>query len=160
MAYALYTDVAARVGRTLSASSAPTQSQVTTFIAQAEADLNGELEAADLTVPVTDADGISYLAAYVCARAAMFWLQNKDSVTDESDATQQIAAFKAEWDQLINDIRSNPSIVAVKIGQGFAGAAGTSALRSYHTDNTDGLSISAGDFDPVFTRQKRKNTDS
>lgn len=155
MAYATSSDVAARVGRTLSASTAPTTTQVTTFITQAEADLNGELEAAGLTAPVTDADGISYLAAYVCARAAMFWLQNKDTVTDESDSTQQIAAFKEEWETLIRDIRESPSVVAVKVGQSFGSTAGSSHLRSYPTDNSDGESISDGDFDPVITRKTK-----
>lgn len=156
MAYALYTDVAARVGRTLSASSAPTQAQVTTWISQAEAELDGALDAQGITNPVTDASGILFLTPYVCARAAMFWLQNKDSVTDEATATAQIEAFRDEWRYLTDKIERNPDIVAAMVGHPFNEAAGSGRIRGYATDNDDDLSISAGDFDPVFTRKMER----
>lgn len=156
MAYATYSDVSARVGRTLSASSAPTQAQITTFITQAEAELNGALEAQGITNPVTDSDGISFLAPYVCARAAMFWLQNKDTVTDQSDASAQIEAFRQEWRYLTDKIERQPDLVAAMVGHPFDEAAGSGRIRAYQTDNEDGLDIASGDFDPVFARGKAR----
>lgn len=156
MAYALSSDVSARVGRTLSTTSTPTTAQVTAWIAEAEAELNGALEAQGITNPITDADGILFVKPYVCARAAMFWLQNKDSVTDGSDATAQIEAFRSEWRYLTDKIERQPSLVAAMVGHEFGETAGSGTPRAYATDNSDGYSISDGDFDPVFTRSKQR----
>ena len=154
MAYATSSDVAARVGRTLSATSAPTTTQVTEWITQAEAELNGALDAQGITNPITDSDGINFVKPYVCARAAMFWLQNKDSVTDESNSQAQIEAFEREWRYLTEKIEKQPAVVAAMVGHALGTSAGSSKIRAYQTDNSDGLTISDGDFDPVFTRKK------
>lgn len=155
--YATNAHVTPRLGRTISASgTSPTTGQVDDWIALIEADLDGELEAQEFTVPVTDATGISFLRQYVVARACVYALQNKDSVTDGSDSTAQIEAFQAEWDRLIRDIRERPGLVAVKIGQDFGETAGKGRIRAYQTDNSESLSIDDGDFDTTFTRKKAR----
>lgn len=154
--YATNAHVTPRLGWTISASvTRPTTSQVDDQIALIEADLDGELAAQGFTVPVTNVTGISFLRQYVVAEACARAFELRDSVTDEEDAADQIAAFRAQYDKLVRDIRENPAIVGEKIGQGSnQSAAGAGRIRSYPTDNTDDLSIDDGDFDPVITRKK------
>lgn len=153
--YATNAHVTPRLGWTISAASTkPTTGQVDTEIALIEADLDGELVAQGFTAPVTNATGISYLRQFVVAEACARALELRDTVTDEQDAGPQIAAFRALYDKLILDIRQVPAIVAEKIYQGFGSTASAGRLRSYPTDNDDGLSRSNGDFDPIVTRKK------
>ena len=161
MAYATYANVTARLGWTISSSGTkPTESQITDEIALIEDDLDGEPDAAGFTAPVTDADGITYLRQCVVAEACARALELRGTVTDEEQGSlaEQIDRFRAKWTELVGrdgDIARRPSVVAVKIGQAFGSTAGSAQIRSYVTDNSDGLSISGGDFDPVITRTKK-----
>ena len=153
--YATNAHVTPRLGWTISSSGTkPTTTQVDTEIALIEADLDGELAAQGFTTPVTAAAGLSYLRQFVVAEACARALEVRDTVTDDQDAGEQIASFRALYDKLVVDIRTNSAIVAEKIGQSRGEAAGSGHFRSYQTDNDDGESIGDGDFDPVLTRKK------
>ena len=158
--YATYAHVTPRLGWTISSSGTkPTEAQLTDEIALIEDDLDGELEAQGFTVPVTDADGITFLRQFVVAEACARALELRGTVTDEEQGSldQQIDRFRLKYREIVGpegDIRLSPSIVAVKIGQPFGSTAGSSRFRSFPTDNDEGLSRSNGNFDPVITRKK------
>lgn len=150
--------VTARLGWTISSSGTkPTTAQVDDEIGLIEDDLDGELEAQGFTVPVTDSDGVTYLRQFVVAEACARALELRGTVTDEEQGSlaDQIDRFRGKYEQLIEDIRRLPSIIATKIGQPYGSQAGKSRIRSYQTDNADGLSVSDGDFDTVVKKDSK-----
>ena len=153
--YATNAHVTPRLGWTISASGTkPTTTQVDDQIALIEQDVDGELAAQGFTTPVTGTNPISFLRQFVVAEACARALELRDSVTDEQNAGPLIEGYRVQYDRFIKDIRDNPAIVAEKIGQGYGSTAGSSRIRSYQTDNSDGLSVSDGDFDPTITKDK------
>ena len=154
--YATNSHVTPRLAWSIASSGTkPTTTQVDNEVALIEADLDGELAAQGFTVPVTNATGILFLRQYVVAEACARALELRDTTTDEEDATDQIAAFRAQYYKLVRDIRENATIVGEKIGQGYGSTAGVGRIRAYQTDNSDDLSIDDGDFDTTVTRKGR-----
>ena len=150
--YATTADVNARLaGRTINATSAPSSSQVSAWIDEAESRLHRELVAAGLSTPVIGAEPINVVKDPVTSRAAVRWLESTTAGTD-MEAKELLDRLTKEWEDFLTLIRTDPTRVAALIGQASTSSGGRSQLRSYPTDNKDGKSIADGDFDPVFTR--------
>lgn len=141
--------------RTIGASTAPTTTQITTLIDQVEALLDAKLAAIGLTTPVTGTNPVAILAFAVNGKVASLAYLGKLTVDDEGGGGEPLLdKLTAEWDELMSEIKAAPSTVAAMLGQSYGSTAGSSQLRSYITDNSDGLSASSGDFDPVVSRKK------
>ena len=149
--YATNAAVALRLpGRTLSVSSTPSTTTVDAWIDEAEAELDGALAAAGFTVPVTAARGVSICKAKVVSYAVGRWKAGVSAGTDLEDADE--TAEMKEFRDFIALIQEDPNRVAAMLNHASGSSGGPSVLRSYATDNSDGKSVGAGDFDPVFTR--------
>ena len=149
MAYAIAADVQARLaGRTISATSKPNTDQVTAWIAETEAELNGELRAARFTVPVGGTDPLlvakAKVVSRVCARILEAYSAGADF--DEDDLAR---GLNAEWNDFIEAIRSNPGRIGELLGQSVGGSRNRGPFRSHVTDNSKGLVTE--DLAPVFT---------
>lgn len=146
--YAASTDVQARIpGRTISASTSPSTTQVTAYITEGEAMLTGALKGAQISTPITDSDGEAIMKAwavdYAEGRCRQAWASaGGDGAND--DGQQLLDNFKA----LLDDIAKFPQ----KYEAMLTGGAATNSryCRSYVLDNEDDKTISDGDFDPVF----------
>ncbi len=153
MAYVTSAQAAARAGRTVDSSSVPTSTTVGEWIAEIEADINGEISALGLTAPVTDATGIVFMRGKVAAAVAARILGTKMSQKDYEPAdVEKLKELRREWDLFLRDIRENPMTVAQKLGQA-PGETGARLLRAYQTDNDDSLSIDNGDFDAEISKK-------
>lgn len=151
-AYAKLSDVAARLpNRAFTTTSKPTAAQVTNWLTETEAEVNGELAAGGIGVPVTSSRGVEYLRGKVvervCAMIERAYVSGTDLETDD------VAEEKFEvYERFLERIRKFPERMATILDVG-AGAAG-SKLSAYVTDNDDGKTIEAGDFDPERTRDE------
>lgn len=154
--YAQVSDVQALLaGRTIGTTTAPTTTQVSTWIDQAEARANRELTASGLdTIPVTDATAIKLLTDPVASFVAARVLSAKRSQEDMPLDQARIAELVKVWDDWVADVRANGPRWAEMLSQSFSDTPGKSQLRAYQTDRAaaDDKSIADGDFDPKFTR--------
>ena len=149
--YAVTADVQALVGRTIDTTSVPTAAQTLQSTVDIEADLDAELDAIGLTVPITGASPMLICKRAVAAAAAAQFLRNKDTVSDTTEANVQIEAFQAIYDRFVNDIRTNPALVAAKLNQSFSSStASKGGFRSHVRDNSQDLDVD--DFDPIFRK--------
>lgn len=150
MAYATYDDVQARNPyRTLGASTKPSTTNVTTWIGEAEAIIDGILSATGLTSPCVNTGGIKILrnkvTSYVTGLVKQAYANAGGDGGD--DGQKEIDAFEAFIMELATD--------SVKWGGILqAGAAGDSAIkaRSHVTNNADSLTVSNGDFEPEYEK--------
>lgn len=157
--YATNADVIRRLpGRNIGATAGnqPTTADIDAWITEIEAVNDAELKAQALTVPVTDTTGKNYLKGLVTSMATARFL---DAVTElaDTEGKAKIAQLKDEFGAWIELIRREPSRAASIVGQGFGTSPGKADLRSYVTDNADGLTVDAPDpsttsLDPVFTK--------
>jgi len=154
--YATNADIAKRIGRSLTASTKPSTTDVDAWISEAEGEIEAELIAAELTVPVTDSRGVLLLKSKVTSYATARWIEAiaaaSNLAVDRTDAPDLMREFTDFRDV----VRGNPSRAATMLGQAPGTVGGATAVRGYQTDNSDGASIAAGDFDPTFTK-KGKN---
>lgn len=149
MAYALvYTTVSGDVqpqvaGRTISASTSPSTSEVEQWLAEAELALVGALGGAGVSVPEASDDGANLIRAwaseYPLGKVKIAWLDQLD------EGRELVSRF---WERL-SDIRANPSFYDAMLSGGSAGDS-SRQCRGYVLDNKDGKSIGNGDFDPIF----------
>lgn len=149
MAYAVAADVQARLsGRDISTTSKPSTAQVDAWIAETDAELNGELRAAKFTVPVTGADPLAIVKSKVVSRVGARVLGAYAAGTnfDEDDLA---STLNAEWNEFIAAIRTNPGRIGELIGQSISGTRNRGSMRSHVTDNSKGLDTD--DLAPVFT---------
>lgn len=153
MAYATYSDVQARVPyRTIGAATKPTDTQVTAWITESEAMLNGVLAAADLPAPYSSTAAVNILKSWVCDRAE--GLVRQAYASAGGDGTNEDGKdLVLKFDKLLEDILKRPAIYGAMLAGGDAPATSVK-VRAYVTDNADGLSISNGDFAPTFTRDE------
>jgi hypothetical protein len=151
--YASTSDVQARLpGRTLSVSSKPTLAQVSDWIDEAEALIDGALAGyTSLTVPVTSPARAlkilkSWALLYAEGHTRMAFASGGGDGTND-DGKDSVAQFEAklEW------IRQNPVAAESALTSGAA-ASSTRRLRGHVLDNADGKTVSNGDFAPTFTR--------
>jgi len=151
VAYSLvYTSVTSDVapliaGRTISASTKPTTTQVEEWLAQAEIAMVGALGGAGVSVPASTADGAHILRAWIAEFAVgnvkLTWLDS-----DQIEEGRELV--KRFWDRF-DQIRENASFFDAMLNGGSSGE-GSRMTRGYVLDNADDKSITDGDFDPIF----------
>lgn len=149
MAYAAVSDVQARNPyRTIGASSKPTTTQVTAWITEAEAEVNGLLSALGLTSPATG-DGATILKHKVVAYVAGLVQQAYANAggDENDDGRAEIDA----WDQFLDELAAE----SVKWGgvlQGGSAGTGAAKARSHTTHNRDSLTVSGGHFSATYAK--------
>jgi len=139
-------------GRSLSGSSKPNTTQIAQWITEAESMLHGRLAQAGVSTPITDSDGIEIMKAWACDYATGQTLMALSSGADDQTHTtgkELIDSFKA----ILAEIPTDPSGFESMLSGGSTSES-TRRVRSYPVDNSDGKSISDGDFDPTFTRDE------
>ena len=146
--YAAIGNVTARVaGRTIDATSSPTQTQVEAWIDEGEALVTGELLAAQCALPAASALGgkilTSWVADYAEAHVRMAWVAAIGGGSD--DGRDLLERFNTRLD----DIANNPARYSAMLNGGAADDSAR-ALRSHILDNTDDKNVDDGDFDPIF----------
>ena len=149
--YAATSNVQARLPyRTIDASSEPNDTQVSGWIDEAEAALEGALAAGQVSVPVTNANGIKQMRAWALDYPVGMTRLAYGATGGESAEDEGTAMIERFWDR-VDDILDNPSRYSAMLSGGTAGDS-TRGLRSYVTDNADGATISGGDFTPTFEK--------
>lgn len=154
MGYAESTDVQARLpGRTISATSKPSDDDVTGWCVEADALIDGALAAyTNLTVPVTLPDRAtvilkSWALLYAEGHTRMAFATGGGDGTnvDGKDLVEQFEA-KLEW------VRTHPQQAEAALSATGSASSSTRRMRGYVIDNNDGKSVGAGDFAPTFTK--------
>lgn len=142
MSYAVFADIAARIPyRTIGASTKPSQSDVTTWLAEAEAMLNGALLGAGLPAPYSDASAVLILKSWVCdyaegyVRKAYAAAGGDGSNDDGKDLLEKFA-------QRLTDIAMQPAVYDRMLTPGSS-ASSTTQVRASNMD---------GALEPTFTR--------
>lgn len=135
MTWAVLADVQARLaGRTISATSKPTSTQVEAWIAEAEAMLTGSLGAAGLPLPAAGATGATIMRAWVCdyaeGRTRMAYASAGGDGSND-DGKDQVEGFR----QLTVNIRRYPTDYGAMLAAGDA-PDGASRCRGSNTDTT------------------------
>lgn len=155
MAYAVIADLQARLpGITFGAGTKPTSTQVSTWITDAEGMLNAALSGAQITQPVTNANGI-----LVCKGLVLDYAEGRTRLALDStisdDANSLGATLVRDFKALLLELTKpeGNAVWAAILGGGGAGGS-TRTVRSHVTDNPDGDSIADGDFDPEFTKDE------
>lgn len=141
-------------GRSITASTLPATATVESWIAEAEAEIDGVLAGAGFSVPVATTRGVSLLKAKVVSYVAARW---KDGIAAGTDFEEDEGAARdmKEFRDFIETIATDPVRAARMLNLAVGSSGGPSPLRSYPTDNTDDESADDGDFDPVFTKSTK-----
>lgn len=154
MAYATYSDVQARLGGRFAfgASTKPSTTQVTAWIAEAEAVLNGTLQAAELEAPYTADAAVLILRNWVTSYVEGL-VRGVNAAAGGDGSNDDGQSLIETWENRLRDIATRPVWYGAMLG---AGAAPDSArrFRAYQLDNDDDKSIDNGDFAPLFTRDE------
>lgn len=117
MAYATYTDVTARLpGRTISGSTSPSTTDITSWITYAEAEIDSTLTAIGLDPPITDATGIEVLKGIAClyAEGQTRLALDTNNAGEGDDGTAMIERFF----ERVKEIRSDSAFWFDKLGEG------------------------------------------
>jgi len=151
MAYATLDNLRAQLPyRTIDADSKPTQAEAQTWLDDAENWVNQALKAGDLPAPYTAAAAVSilrqYVLLYAVGRVKIAYADAGGDYTND-DGRREVEEFNSK----IKDILQQPETMGAMLGGGSSGSSG-GRLRAYTTNNTDGKTISAGDFKPTFKR--------
>ncbi len=153
MAYATSSDVQARDPyRPISATTSPTTTQVTQWLTEADALLNGALQAGQISTPVTSANGLEILKSWACdygeghLRMAYAASGGDGSNTDGRDLLEKFY-------KILEDILDNPARYGAMLQGGTAGSSAR-RLRGHVLDNADNLTVEAGDFAPKVTKDE------
>lgn len=142
MSYAVHGDVQARIPyRTIGASSKPSQSDVTTWLAEAQAMLDGALAGAGLPAPYTDSAAVLQLKSWVCDYAE--GLVRKayaaaGGAGDNDDGKDLLEKFEAR----LKDIAARPAVYERMLSP----ASTASTTTQVRASNADGA------LEPEFTR--------
>lgn len=148
--YSAVTDVLARApARAPGASDEPSEAQIGLWLDEAEARLNATLARAGITLAVSRYEVVRpYLADEGAGLVRQAYAANGgDGGNLDGDK------LRARFDAFLQSILDDPEgWTRALSGDPLPGSAAASRLRSYQTDNRDGLSVSAGDFKPAFTR--------
>jgi hypothetical protein len=154
LAYALYSDVTRRIpGRPLTGTSSPSTSDLTQWIAEAEAMLEGSLVAGGVSIPITAASGIQIIKSWACdyaegrARMALAAGAGDGANDDGKDLIDR-------FEKRLEDISKNPAgAEAMLTGGGTSDTA--RRVRCYQLDNKDGVVVGDGGVaDRIFDRDE------
>lgn len=131
--------------RTLSASTQPTDTQANTWIASAEAELDGVLSAQGISVPLTATNPVAiaraWVAEYVAAKV------QRAFATAGGEDTQQGQTEIDAWRLRMKEIAQDASRFGAVLGQGTSASTITSYALSSGFASTC--------FDPQFTTQEK-----
>ncbi|HLY75528.1 MAG TPA: hypothetical protein VKU80_15515 [Planctomycetota bacterium] len=136
---------------TPSASTKPTQTAIDEWVTEAEAEITAVLSMQGLVTPVTNTNGIAILKAKVASYATSRWIDALPSGTNLEG--KDSGKLMQEYLDFLKLAKADVAAVATMLGQapGTSGG-GAEAVRSYITENPDGLSLTNNDFDAVATR--------
>jgi hypothetical protein len=154
VAYATYSDVQARLGGRFAfgAATKPTQAQVTAWIAEAEAVLNGTLQAAELEAPYSSDAAVLILRNWVTSYVEGLVRQVNAAAGGDGGNDDGKDLIEA-WEQRLRDVATRPSWYGAMLGAGNAPDAAR-RIRGYVLDNDDDKTIADGHFAPTFTRDE------
>lgn len=148
--YASVDDVRSRVGgRILTATSNPSETDVESMLDEAEAELLGCIIALGLAESSISTRGAKimrhWLANYVSG-----WFRISYAAAGGDGGNEDGEKQVEEWLEMKKAMMQSPAFYVNMLGSGTTPDNAINA-KSYVTDNTDGKSISDGDFDPVIT---------
>lgn len=142
-------DVRARVAyATIGTTSKPTTAQVEQWLDEAEARIRGVLAAQGLPTTYTDTDAVNILTVAATDYAEGHIL-NTWSSQDGNTGARPGDVLIDKFDAFLEQLRARTIQLAGELAAGDV-AESVRRVRSYWTDNEDGLSISAGDFAPAI----------
>jgi hypothetical protein len=134
--------------RNFTASTKPSTTDIDNWIDEVEALMEGALDAAQITTPVTSTKGVkivrSWVSEAVIGTVRMAFAHSGGDPNNEA-GQHQIEAFN----ERLTEIMNNPQRFQMQL-TGGAGSESTRQIRSHVTDHPDGKTIGAGDFEPVF----------
>lgn len=150
-----FTDVQKRLaGRTIDTTNEPTQDTVDAWLVDAETDLTTYLAAGGVTAADADTNGQVWLKKWAVNYAEGLFRRAQAATGGDGgndDGTDKIA----EFEEMLEKIANNPDRFGALLLGGLGSAPdSTRRLRSHILDHPDGDSVSAGDFDPEFTRNE------
>jgi hypothetical protein len=135
--------------RNFTATSKPSTTDLDNWIDEAEAVLEGALDAAQITTPVTSTKGVkivrTWVSEAVIGTVRMSFAHSGGDPNNESGQAQ-IEAFN----ERLTDIMNNPQRYQMLLSGG-AGSDSSRQIRSHSLDHPDGKTISGGDFEPTFS---------
>lgn len=155
--YASVADVQARLsGRTIDATSKPSDSQVSGWIDETEAELEGYLAAAGFATPIVGTKPVAILRSKVVSKVSGRTERAYSSGTDlEENVGEDLVT---EYADFLTLVQTQPDRVARMLGVTAAGSSSESTIRTYPTDNVDSKTIAGGDFEPTFSRSRWSRT--
>tara|TARA_R100001163_G_scaffold54569_1_gene41891 strand:- start:1128 stop:1598 length:471 start_codon:yes stop_codon:yes gene_type:complete len=138
--------------RTIDSNSSPTATQVSEWIDEAEALLHGALNTAEVTTPITGADGIkimrSWVLDYAVGRTRIAYASSGGDGGNDA-GVDEIETFN----ERVNDIMNYPMKYSAMLNAG-SGSSSCRQIRGVQTDNADSLTVAGGDFKPSFSRDE------
>lgn len=146
MAYASVSDVQAHLpGRTISASTKPSISQMEAWITETEAMLNGALRASGLPAPYAG-EPASILKSWTVSRVEGL-VRMAHAATGGDGSNDDGKDLVEQFNTLLRDIRDNPSWYGAVLGGGDAPSTSVRLKSAW----TDGASTP---YQPTFTREE------
>lgn len=143
-------DVLARVayrGQAI-ADGTPSLAQVSTWLDEAEARLDATLARAGIAMA---ASRYAVVRPFIADDAAGL-VRMAFAATGGDGQNDDGKDLRERFDAFLASILDDPEGWGRALSGAAPPSAGASRLRSYQTDNRDGLSIAAGDFAPTFKR--------
>ncbi len=120
MAYCTYSDVQSQMKRVyFDATSVPTATEVTAYIALVDADIDAKLSGVGLVVPVTDAAKLPILKQISINGAAALVCRGTQMEPEEAATRQKL------YDNALKEIMANPAIIASSASVGPKGSVTT-----------------------------------
>lgn len=151
--YATNADVTRNIpARPIDSTSSPSTTDIDAWITQAEAMLTGALAGGGVSVPITDTGGIQIMRIWTVLFAeghTRMALAASAADVGNDDGKDMVEAFG----EVVSKIQADPGFYEAMLKQGTTSDSAR-RLRTYVTDNADGLTVADGDFSPVFTRNE------
>lgn len=148
--YATSADVTRNIpGRSIGETTTPSTTDIDAWISQAEAMLTGALVAGGVSTPITNANGILIMEAWAVlyaeghARMTVAAGLGDGANDDGKDLIEQ-------FNKVLDDIRADPAGIEAMLSGG-ATSDTTRKVKAYVLDNNDGLTVTDGDFAPMFS---------
>ncbi len=154
MPYATTSDVQGRVPyRTIDASTSPSATQVTAWITETDAILNGALHASDIFAEYEGAS-LSILKSWVVDRVTGL-LRMAYASAGGDGANEDGKDLVEKFDKMLEDMAKRPAYYGAMLAQGDAPDAAR-RVRGYATDNDDDAEDVTANLAPIFTKAARE----
>jgi hypothetical protein len=135
----------------LSTTSQPTLAQVDAWIDTAEGRLHATLAAAQISTPITDADGIEVMRHWALLYA-VGWTKRAMAAAGNDGDNDAGKEERDAFEQVLKDILAQAGTYGAMLSGGDA-PAGTQRIRSHVTHHPDGHTVVGGDFAPSFNKR-------